>query len=233
MFEEQKQTVAALTIEFRKRSERNSRYSLRAFAKSLGISHTVLSLVMAGKRTPSKQLTAKVYREIGFTDLWDYRAVPLETFEKIANWIHYAILSLVELKSFQKDPAWIAQRLNISTVQAREAVADLVRHGHLKQSDDGWHQATPPIAVPLQKTSGPARDFIRGFLRKAEEALDNEPIDVRDMTTITFTCSEEQVAAAREDIKNFRRGFCAKYENKPGADRVYTLAMQFFPISKK
>ncbi len=49
-----------LDREFTSRRTRNSRYSLRAFARSLKIDHGVLSLILTGKRVPSKQFAEKI-----------------------------------------------------------------------------------------------------------------------------------------------------------------------------
>ena len=49
------EAIHILKSEFTRRHERNARYSMGAFAKSIGLSHTVLSLVLSGKRTLSKR----------------------------------------------------------------------------------------------------------------------------------------------------------------------------------
>jgi len=47
--------IRILKSEFTRRTERNARYSIRAFAKPIGLSHTVLSLVLLGQRTLSER----------------------------------------------------------------------------------------------------------------------------------------------------------------------------------
>ena len=42
------------------RCEKNPRYSLRAFSRALGMSHTALSFVLSGKRPLSKNAARKV-----------------------------------------------------------------------------------------------------------------------------------------------------------------------------
>jgi uncharacterized protein (TIGR02147 family) len=49
-----------ITDELAKRSEKNSRYSLRAFAKSLGLNSGALSEILSGKRVPSYALANKI-----------------------------------------------------------------------------------------------------------------------------------------------------------------------------
>ncbi|HWW62311.1 MAG TPA: helix-turn-helix domain-containing protein, partial [Thermoanaerobaculia bacterium] len=50
-----------LQAEFDRRAARNARYSLRAFARSLGIAHTTLSRFLSGRR----RLTSRAIRRIG------------------------------------------------------------------------------------------------------------------------------------------------------------------------
>src|SRR4051794_29725601 len=49
-----------LQNELTRRCAKNPRYSLRAFAKALGMSHTVLSLVLSGKRPLSRKAALQV-----------------------------------------------------------------------------------------------------------------------------------------------------------------------------
>jgi transcriptional regulator with XRE-family HTH domain len=49
----QKTAHELLTAEFEARRKKNSRYSMRSFARSLGLSQTQLSLILSGKREVS------------------------------------------------------------------------------------------------------------------------------------------------------------------------------------
>src|SRR5262245_2587165 len=55
-----------LQEELARRCEADSKYSLRKFAKNLGLSHTVLSLVFSGKRPLSIQAAKKVSTALKF-----------------------------------------------------------------------------------------------------------------------------------------------------------------------
>lgn len=55
-----------LKNEFESRSSRNSRYSLRAYSRDLGISPTSLSLILSGQQGLSKPQAEKLARQIGF-----------------------------------------------------------------------------------------------------------------------------------------------------------------------
>ena len=56
--------IRILKSEFTRRTERNARYSMRAFAKSIGLSHAVLSLVLSGQRTLPERAAEMVSERI-------------------------------------------------------------------------------------------------------------------------------------------------------------------------
>src|SRR4051812_2340511 len=111
---------AFLKSELSKRCERNPRYSLRAFARSLGVSHTVLSLVLAGKRPLARKSALRISERLEldptqkatFLQFGDpgprfqAQQLSLDQFALIADWYHYAILSLLELPRARFEAAW-------------------------------------------------------------------------------------------------------------------------------
>lgn len=54
-----------LKRELESRKERNPRYSLRAFARSMAIDHGILSAILSGKRVPSVQVTRMLPKTLG------------------------------------------------------------------------------------------------------------------------------------------------------------------------
>jgi len=95
------------------RCQANPAYSLRSFAKQSGISVTVLSLVLSGKRKFSKQATERLADHLSLdpeASLSLLRSrqtrgpapaarteISLDLFELISDWFHYGILSALEL----------------------------------------------------------------------------------------------------------------------------------------
>lgn len=235
MFQEQTKCVEELAREFSERSARNSQYSLRSFAKSLDINHATLSLLLSGKRLPSRKMINKINQNFSVSTRSNDRRskiMPLEQFETIATWVHYAILGLIHLEHFNEDSRWIAAKLKIAPQEARQAFEVLKQVGMIQMQKGKWIQVEPPIRIDLKKTSSKARNFIRGFLHKAEQQLDFVPVEKRDMTNITFAMNDEDVTWAKEEIKKFRRQLCHDLEKRNSPNRVYSLAIQLFPLSE-
>lgn len=235
-----------LRRELGKRCATNPRYSLRAFAKALEISPASLSLILNGKRLPSRksvkritekiELTARERRDIaqGFeltTPVQDN--LSLEQAEKICNWVCYAILSLTATKGFRSDAVWIGKRLGISVHEVRAAVSALVKAGVLDCKTKLWRQLTPPLRIKNSVSTAKTKEFQRDIILRAISSMDNDPMDQRDLTSITFAMSPQQMAAAKEEIRRFRLRMAELFEQKEISEEVYNLTIQLVPISRR
>ncbi len=145
------------------RCAKNPQYSVRAFARACGISHTVLSLVLSGKRRLSKAATIKLadYLELdpqhcsalikarkGVVTAEDFQTLPLDAFEVISEWHHYAILSLLEIPGAQFEARWVAKQLGIQILNARLAMERLQRLKLVEEvSPRQWRQSGKPLKV--------------------------------------------------------------------------------------
>lgn len=233
-------TRISLVSDFNKRCQRNSAYSLRAFAKCLGISHATLSLIFNGKRLPSKRICQNLKKEYGLTFESGRKSPEQSThelsqaeFDTIASWVHYAILGLAAFPGYDADPATTGKALGISATETANAISTLKKLGFLTQTQNGWVQSTPPLRLNLKTSTERSKDYIRGLLTKAEASLDKDNNSERDHTSITFSMRTEDVEEAKKHIAAFRRGLCKNLESRNGVDRVYTLSVQLFPLSEK
>jgi hypothetical protein len=55
-----------------------------------------------------------------------------DQFELLSSWYHFAILELVQLKTFEPDGKWISTKLGISVTEANIAVDRLIRYEFVK-----------------------------------------------------------------------------------------------------
>jgi transcriptional regulator with XRE-family HTH domain len=108
-----------LQVELDARRARNPRYSLRAFARTLGIEHSSLSQILRARR----RLTARTIRLLG-------RRLGLSSAE-IAECCAYeneeAIVKLIARRPFRADTRWIASRLGIRIDAVNIALQTLLR----------------------------------------------------------------------------------------------------------
>jgi uncharacterized protein (TIGR02147 family) len=239
-----------LQHELTRRIQMNPRYSLRAFSKALGMSHTVLSLVLSGKRPLSKQSLQKVgaifsidpqtmdrFSKKKSVEAAEQRAevaarqLSLDTFALVSDWYHYAILSLLETDRTDLDPTWISRRLGITTTEARSAIERLLRLELIAQVDGVWKQVGGPIRIDATLGTAATRKFQKQLLEKAMFSLENDAPELRDVSSITFAFDPGRLAEVAQEIRKFRREFCERQEKLGQPQEVYNLTVQFYPVS--
>jgi len=108
-----------LEVEYRRRSARNPRYSIRAYARALSTDHSSLSQILRGKR----RLTTRSIRRFGaILKLARYEIEVLCAEEN-----DQALLAFVGTHRFRADSRWIATVLAIPIDEVNVSLQRLVR----------------------------------------------------------------------------------------------------------
>ena len=238
--------VHLLRASIAERCEKNPQYSIRSFARASGISHTVLSLVLSGKRRLSKKAALKLADFLGLEPTrrqallksyskqseTQFQTLPMDAFEVISDWYHYAILSALELPNAQFDARWMAKQIGISILEAKLAMERLERLNLVARQGDGrWRQSSEPLKIDNAYSTAATKKFHKQLLVRASESIDKDPISDRDFSSITFAMDPSQVEYARKRIQAFRRELSAELEAKGTPLTVFNLTMQLFPIT--
>jgi uncharacterized protein (TIGR02147 family) len=241
--------IEILKAEFELRKKKKPGYSLRAFAMHLGLSHTVVSLVLTGKRPLSQKAALQIvdrlklsaeksrvilnseFRRRGRAPMV-YDELNLESFNIISDWAYYAVLSLFEIPSTKFDPNWIATRLNIPEARAEHVLQGLVANGLLAKTQGVWKQTGKPIKIENPVSTKVTRSFNKKLIGKAIESLEYDPIELRNLSSTTFAVDTAQLPFAIKRIREFRRKLTAELEKKGTPKEVYSLTVQLFPLTK-
>lgn len=164
-----------------------------------------------------------------------FRIIDRDTYQAIANWHYYAIRELVHLPDFEDRADWIADRLGnkISISQVREAVRALLdlklltrdAQGRLRPHADHCDTATDV------KDEG-IKQFHRGSLVRASEALEEVPIQEREISAVVFPMPMRHMPKAKALIRKFQVEMCKILEDKRDSDSVMQLEIAFFPLTK-
>lgn len=229
------------------RCAKNPQYSIRAFARATGISHTVLSLVLSGKRPLSKKATLLLADHLEMNPKQrqsllaskqkvaedDYQTLSLDSFEVVADWYHYAILSLLELPEAKFEAKWIAQRLGISPFNAKLAMERLQRLEMVAQDEEGrWRQSGKPIKIDNAISTVATKKFHKQLLELAAVSIDRDPVSMRNFSSMTFTLDPSQMEYAKKRLRDFRRELVAELEVKGQPSNVYNFTMQLYPVTQ-
>lgn len=243
------EAIEILKAEFELRKKNKPKYSLRAFAMHLGLSHTVLSLVLTGKRPLSQRAALQIvdrlklspekariilsgeFRRRGRAPV-SYDEMNLESFNIISDWAYYAVLSLFEIPSSKFDPKWIAARLNITEARAEDVLQVLVTSGLLAKEQSVWKQTGKPIKMENAVSTKVTRSFNKKLIGKAIESLESDPMELRNLSSTTFAVDTAHLPFAIKKIRDFRRKLVAELEKKGAPKEVYSLTVQLFPLTK-
>ncbi len=240
-----------LLQEFLNAQSRNANFSMRAYARKVGIPQSAVSEILSGKRKITAKMAEKILEGLGLDPQKiqetvaplkvkapapvsnGFRALDIDTFHLVSDWHYFALLSLAETPDFQSDPGWIAKRLGITVPKAQEALERLARLEMVETDGAGTIRATgvqfqvdPGIATPALKKAQ------RQNLELAQEALEKTEFAERDFTAITLCFDPKRMGEAKALVKEFRQRFCELMESGDKKE-VYKLNVQLFPLTKR
>jgi len=244
-----------LQQQFTDRCKRNPRYSLRAFAQLLQMDASSVSQIFSGKRKASTRVITAVCNTLGATsfqqdsfikrskakfksgqlppDSRSYELLSEDSFKVISDWYHFAILELLNVDGFQGKASWCARALSITTVEAQVALERLERLSLIRKEGKGWIRTGKLVTnFTPGMTSAAHKHLQRQILQMALDAIDNVNPEEKDITCMTMAIDVEKIPEARKVIAKFRRDLSAFLEDGVQS-RVYQLAVQLYPVSKK
>lgn len=220
--------------------EKNPRFSLRAFAKRLGVSPSHLSRVLNGKKSLSLETAVQISRELGIdlTGEFSDQALPTKTlnfevFKVISDWYHFPLLELIRTKGFKSDARWIAKRMElplpiVTAALDRLESLELIerKDGEIKLTNQNFLETLDDIP------SAATRNHHEQMLSKAVESLNSEPVSKREFQSLNFNFDPEEMEEAKKAIRDFCKRFNKKYGKTSGKE-VYQLNLQFFGLTRE
>ncbi len=233
---------------------RNPSFSIRNYAKKIGISPGSLSLILLGKRIVSKKLAQKIATNLlldpqeraetlgkfpetkrvrNLKPESNYLQLNADQFHLVADWPNFAVLNLMKISTFKGDPQWIGDRLGLSPHRVDEILERLLRLGMIKKNAGGkylrsaaLYRTTDDISsVSLKRSHHQTLDL-------AKEALDREAVEDRDFTWLTLPFDMARMADAKTLIRKFQDDFMELVGEGAKPEEVFRLAIQFIPLTK-
>lgn len=237
-----------LRDELKSRQAKNPNFSMRSFARWLGVSPAQLSQLLSGKRPMTIKMATNISIKLGLSPveysellnsyLLESNRVPEsqpisslseDQFRLIADWYHFAILSLTKLPRAKSDSQWIARQLGISVAEAREAVSRLIRLGLLEIKPQ-FRQIGSPVMVESSIPSAAIQKFHKQLLSLVIEKIDLVPLEDRDLQAVTMQVNRKKLPKARKIIDEAITKVMGLLESGPPSD-VYSLSVQLVPLT--
>lgn len=245
-----------LEQEFARRAEKNPKYSLRAFARHLGVDSAFLSKILRGKRqitystiTRFSQklhlsheetqsfLESPVHKSSRASNVWkknNFVGVDPDKFKVISDWYHYAILELLNVDNFVPDTQWIATNLGITFAEAHAAIERLKRLELILVLPTGeWRCGSSLTTTNTEFSMEAFRKMQKQILTQALGALDSVPFSEREQSSMTLATDVSHIEEAKERIKKFRRELTYFLESSPKKTAVYQVSLSLFPVSHR
>lgn len=239
---------------------RNPSFSLRAFARRLGVAPAELSMIFNGKRRLTYRMATKLLSrialepeqarrllealpkklrrngqtreaELNSRPVLNYIQLSTDEFRVIADWYYLAILSLSETEGFVSDPIWIARRLGVRVDQIRTALEALLRLG-LLTADGGQLRTTGKKFTTTNDVVDVSlrKNHVQG-LELATQALHTVPVELREFGASIIAADPDLLPEAKSRLRELRREISRLLEGGR-KKQVYRLQVQLFPVSQ-
>lgn len=155
-----------------------------------------------------------------------------DEFRVVADWYHYGILELLNLKNFELSPVAVAAQLKISKTDAFAAIERLKNLGWIRKVNSRW-VSDPEYRVFSSNTPSLAlRKFHSQLVRKAEEAIHQQEMSERILQSLVLTTTPERIQEAGRELSDFCYKFNQKYGSKYlEGETLYALTLQFFRLN--
>lgn len=255
---EQTRVQHLLQRKFSELKTKNPSFSVRALAAKLGMQPAATNEILKGQRRVSRAVAEKIADRLQLdpserTDLlhdfplklkrntqkqrartqeMEVLKLNADQFALISEWTHFALLSLFKTKGFQSDVNWIAERLGISTADARKALMRLEHLGLVKTSPSGKLTRTSQevrttddvLDLGLQRMHMNDMDI-------AKKKIQEVRLDQRDFTNYTFPANPAKLKRAKEIIRQAQDDLEALMDDGEAAE-VYRVCMYLFPLTQ-
>jgi uncharacterized protein (TIGR02147 family) len=240
-----------------KKQRANAAYSLRAFSRDLGLDPSTLSQALKGKRPlPTKSLdqVVKALRltpkeKMHFMESALRRRALLEQiqvsekesrflidesqYRVIAEWEHYAALTLCDLPGFVLTATSVAKRLGIPAFRAESVIQNLLNARLLEKTPDGSYEKIHDAVRTSEDIASQAlRDSHLETLEMGKKKLESIPIELRDFSSISFAADPDQLVELKAVIREFRKKVSALAKSGKKKREVYQLALQLYPVTQ-
>lgn len=238
------------------RQRENAQYSLRAYARDLGIHPGTLAKVIKGERPLPIKDSQKVVNKLKLgprdrtlfmesllrkktnidyikIDALDSRHIVDESnYKVIAEWEHFIVTDLFDLPDFDKTIEDIAKRLSLTMTRAEVVVENLLTSGLLTKDEDGkLLRVHSSIKTTEDIKSQALKESHMETLKLSMKKLDEIEVELRDFSSSAMAIDLDQLLEAKTIIREFRQKMTALLRDGRKKTDVYQLAIQFYPLT--
>lgn len=237
-------SIDRLRAELESRKRKNPRYSLRAFARALGMSQSLLSNILNGKRALTAKQALKIANALSFDALETEKFLGVTFAKKTQNhfpeadipfdlhWSEVAIMDMIALKDFRADAAWIAEKLNVTQNRAFHSLKRLEKLGLIRRTDGTVQKTSAKLCFTSPKVQKFVRQYHREMAEKALTAMertDDRSFTAHEFRGATLSVDPSRLPQAKELIKTFLEQLSGLLADGDCTD-LYQINIQLFSL---
>ncbi|QDK38699.1 TIGR02147 family protein [Bdellovibrio sp. NC01] len=244
---------------FQARQEKNPRYSLRAFARSLEIEASNLSEILSGKRALTVFVADKILAHL---DCSRERALHLQqefksevdkakqarkhvtnselqmeedTFHQISTWYHMAILTFFETAHYDGTPESVAKYFGLPLATTQRALETLTELGLLGLEDGKYRKLAQTYKAPKEDPSGRKRIGTEQVVMDAIDlSVERGPLyqhSEKEYWAQFMSFNPSRMAEAKNYFREAVIKFITSFTAEAGEEsEVFQLSFQMFPL---
>ena len=238
------------------KQRQNPYYSLRAFSRDIGLNSSTVAQILKGKRGLPFKASSSVATKLGLSpkertlfleslyktrttiddikidDLDDRFMLDESYYKVIAEWEHYAVLTLFEIDGFNSSTSEIASRLNIKENRAEVVLNNLINCGLLIRNNQGKLLPTQSKWRTTEDVSSAAlKESHLEVLEIGKTKLTEVEVELRDFSSIIFSMNVDRLPELKTIIREFRKKVFALVKEGKKTD-VFQMNIQLYPVTK-
>ncbi len=164
-----------------------------------------------------------------------FKEIDPQSMSLFSHWYNVFVREALGMFIFDGDFKALGQLLipAITESEARKSVQTLQALGFIEwKGKDGYVLSDPIITTGDEVKSMFLMGYHKAMLKNAIDALDVAPASERDMSIVSLSLSKKSYAAVKNEIQAIRKKIMKLAENEKVPEKIYTLNMQLFPVTK-
>lgn len=232
-----------LEKEYRRRKDANPSYSLRAFARHVGIDQSTLSKFFKGEKSFSwptvrrclERLSASpdiiaLFEEERRVLSSDYCQIEEDHVNMIADWRCYALLEYLKVNP-SANLVEIIERFFVTEEEMLKIIDRLERLGFIENNNDRFKLLRPNNSfINNDKTTEARKNLQRSFLTLSQNALEKVAMDQRYHGSLTVAIDKKKLPEIKEKLNNFQEELGNYVQKSSELNDVYQMTLSFFPL---
>lgn len=197
-------------------------------------------LVLYGQEKNTEQKSS-LFRELqNLRSPYEISKMSELQFEQYNHWYYKAIRELLSFYPFNPSEKYAFRHLaaqlypNITESDARKAIKVLEKLNLIYRHESGVYKLTDQfISTGDEVQNFFLRRFHQCMIEISKSALDEFPLEVRDISSLTLSISNETFVEIKTEIQLFRKRLLEIARKSDRAENVYQINFQAFPLTRK